>query len=102
MSIRIVAKQDGYCRCNTLFSAAGAVYPDGAFDPRQLQILRADPNLAVLPVSAPGEKDADEPDRDYDKMTVAQLTEELSERGVEIPANARKQALIALLTAQEG
>ncbi|KJS28560.1 MAG: hypothetical protein VR64_24010 [Desulfatitalea sp. BRH_c12] len=106
MPIRIAARQAGYCRCNTVFATAPAVYPDGHFDPRQLQILKADPNLVVTS-AAPATKNEDAADAAADQMrsdiertmTVAKLREELGKMDVPIPDGAKKADLIDLIMA---
>ncbi len=47
MRITITAKQDGYCRCNTIFRDFPVVFLRNHFTPGQLAQLKADPNLII-------------------------------------------------------
>ena len=105
MPIRITAKQNGYCRCNTVFSAKPTDYPDGHFTAPQLAQLKADPGLHVA-VGAASQDAASaaaaQLAKDMEKnMTVALLTEKLTGMKIDIPAGAKKADLIALLMAAE-
>ena len=58
MPIRITAQQNGYCRCNTVFSVKPIYFPDGHFNPQQLAQLKADPGLHVAVVSGEEESES--------------------------------------------
>lgn len=84
--ITISSKRDGFRRCGVAHGKAETTYDDGRFSAAELAALQAEPLLTVVVTSS-----------DPAEMTVAQLKEELGKLGTEIPAQALKNDLLALL-----
>ena len=82
--IRISSKRHNFRRCGMAHPKEPTEYPNDRFSEAELEILRAEPMLIV-----------EEVDADPEKMTVAQLREELE--GTEIPAAAKKADLVELV-----
>ena len=94
MPIVIRSKKDGFRRCGLAHPAREVAHPDGRFTAEQVEALMAEPMLFVQVVE---DRESEKPgSSDYEAMTVAALKEELTRRGLEIPADARKPDLIRL------
>jgi hypothetical protein len=75
-----------------------------SFDPELQPILETERQIAFLDgllASLTGLAHDKQAPAGYDALTVAQLTEDLMARGIEIPRGARKPDLVALLEADD-
>jgi hypothetical protein len=56
--ITITSKQDMFRRCGIAHPARPTEYPDDAFSPDQLEILRAEPMLTIVVTTDPAKNPA--------------------------------------------
>ena len=92
-AIVITSRKPGFRRAGIAHPAKQTIYPAGRFTEGQLAALRNEPNLVVI------EAGDDDPETDAQAMTVAQLTDALAAREIEIPKGSRKPELVALYLA---
>lgn len=86
--IRIRSSQDGFRRGGVAHSKDWKEYPLEKFSDEQLEQIKEEPKLQCEIV----ERD----DPDAEPNTVAELTDWLKDRNVEVPSGAKKDELVAL------
>jgi len=92
--IVITSKRDGFRRCGLAHSAVEKKYADDFFSADQLDELMAEPMLVVSYAEDDGTIARTAAP---DKLTVAQLKDLLTDLEIEIPADAKKADLVALV-----
>lgn len=95
--MKIISKVDGYRRCGVIHPARPVEYPDDAFSPEQVSIMKADP---LLTVEGPEKIEANLDPEFLAKMTQEELTKLATDMGLKIPEKANKKQLVDLIASE--
>jgi hypothetical protein len=106
-TITIKSKKDGFRRAGMAHSVSPQSYPESRWSPEQLAALKAEPMLLVTEeevaggnTGPAGQAAIDQMKNDLKRKKKEELTEMLKGMPVDIPPDATKDELIALIIAE--
>lgn len=97
---KIRAMTEGFRRAGTAFSATAQTFPDDHFDDEQIEQLKEEPMIEIQHLPDLPEPDPEEEEQSRKvlmKKTNDKLKSECDAMGIEYPAAATKEVLVALI-----